>query len=56
MISGLGWLTFLYPPLGRSAFIILALIGLSSSAATIFWLLVFGVNEEKWQRQASSNA
>jgi hypothetical protein len=56
MISGLGWLTFLYPPLGRSAFIILALVGLSSSAATIFWLLVFGVNEEKWKQQATSHA
>lgn len=56
MISGLGWLTFLYPPLGRSSFMILALVGLASSAATIFWMLVFGVNEEKWKQQASNNA
>ena len=55
MISGLGWLTFLYPPLGRSSFMILALIGLLSSAATIFWLLVFGVKEEKWKQQAESH-
>src|SRR5438093_10315269 len=54
MISGLGWLTFLYPPLGYSAFMILALIALLGSAAMIFWLLVFGVNEEKWKQQASS--
>src|SRR3989442_1963501 len=45
MISGLGWLTFLYPPLGYSAFMILALVALAGSAAMIFWLLVFGVNE-----------
>ena len=56
MISGLGWLTFLYPPLGYSSFMFLAPIGLLSSAAMIFWLLVFGVNEEKWQQQASSHA
>ena len=55
MISGLGWLTFLYPPLGYSAFMILALVALAGSAATIFWLLVFGVNEEKWKQQASSH-
>jgi hypothetical protein len=54
MVSGFGWLTFLYPPLGYRLFPFLALIGLVGSAATIFWLLVFGVNEERWKEQASS--
>lgn len=54
LVSGLGWLTFLYPPLGYSVFLFAALLGLLSSAAIIFWLLVFAVNEDKWREQAGT--
>lgn len=56
MLSGLGWLTFLYPPLGYRAFMFIALIGLLSSAAMIFWLLFFAVNEVKWKARAATRA
>ena len=55
-VAGLGWLTFLYRPLGDVAFPIVALFGLLGSAATIFWFLVFGVNEERWFEQSASPA
>jgi hypothetical protein len=48
LISGLGWLTFLYPPLGSRAFLPVVLFTLLSLALLIGWLLFFGVNEEKW--------
>jgi hypothetical protein len=49
MISGLGWLTFLYPSVGRSLFIFVIIPALTASAAKILWLIVFGVNEEKFR-------
>jgi hypothetical protein len=49
MIAGLGWLTFLYPALGRPLFMYIALFALVVSVAKIFWLIVFGVDEEKFR-------
>ena len=52
LISGLCWLTFIYPPFGRSIFIYTAIFGLFSSVAMIVRLLI-GVNEQRWKEQAS---
>ena len=48
MLGGLGWLTFLYPPLGNNLFLYILLIGLLGSVTQILWLLAKGVNVEKW--------
>jgi hypothetical protein len=55
-VAGVGWLTFLYPPLGYRLFPYVAAFGLLGSAALILWLFVFGVNEQRWKEQASSAA
>jgi hypothetical protein len=55
IIGGIGWLAFLWPSLGNRFFPLIALVGLVGSAVKIFWLLVFGVNEERWYEQAAGS-
>ncbi len=52
IFGGLGWLSFLYPPLGYRLFPYIAALGLLGAGSLILWLLVFGVNEQKWKEQA----
>ena len=53
MIGGLGWLTFLWPPLGSQAFVGVALFALVGVIATSGWLLIRGVDDAKWRARAA---
>jgi hypothetical protein len=50
-IASLGWMSFVYPPLGYHLFLYFAGFGLLVSAAMILWLLVKGVDERRWEEQ-----
>lgn len=52
IVAGLGWLTFLSPTLGFRLFPYLAGFGFLGALALILWLLVIGVNEQRWREQA----
>ena len=49
-LAGVGWLIFLSPPLANSLLIYLEVLGFVAEAALMLWLLVFGVNAQRWQR------
>jgi len=53
MVGGLGWLTFLWPPLGYQAFMIVALVALVGVIATVGWLFIRGVDDVKWRARAA---
>lgn len=52
MIGGIGWLTWLWPPLGSRAFTVVALFAIVSVIATAGWLFVRGVDDAKWKERA----
>ena len=52
VLGGIGWLAFLSPPFGERVFSVVALVGIIGSLANIAWLLVVGVNEQRWREQA----
>lgn len=54
--GGLGWLTFLYPPLGLPGLPYILAVGVLGSLAQIVWLLLRGVNAEQWKRLAVGTA
>ena len=51
VLGGLGWMSFLYLPLGYRLFPYIAAFGLLGAVSLIVWLLVFGVNEQRWKEQ-----
>ena len=56
MLGGLGWLTFLYPPLGNQLFLYVLPLALIGAGAQILWLLTKGVNVEQWKKRALESA
>ena len=52
--AGLGWLTFLSPPLANHLSSYVFAPGILGEGALTLWLLVFGMNEQRWKDQASA--
>ncbi len=55
-IAGLGWLTYLSPPLANYLSPYNLAAGLLGQASLCLWLLVMGVNSQRWRQQAGETA
>jgi hypothetical protein len=56
VLAGLGWLTFLSTPLANTLSPYNLIPGLIGEGSLTLWLLVMGVNEQRWKEQASAAA
>jgi hypothetical protein len=52
-LAGVGWLTFLSPPLANQLLTPLEVVGIVAEASLMLWLLVMGVNAQRWSEQAA---
>jgi hypothetical protein len=51
-LSGLGWLTFLSPPLTSDLLPYTVVLGILAEGSLMLWLLVMGVNISRWEKHA----
>jgi hypothetical protein len=53
-ISGLGWVTYLCPPLANHLWPYIAAASALGEIPLEFWLIMMGVNAQRWKEQASA--
>lgn len=53
IIASLGWLTYLWPPLGSQVFVFVALFAIVGVIITTGWLFIRGVDDAKWRERAA---
>jgi hypothetical protein len=54
MISGLGWVTYVYPPLAHRLDTFITAASALGEIPMELWLMVMGVNVQRWKEQASA--
>jgi hypothetical protein len=52
-LAGVGWLLFLWPPLANAVLTELEVLGVLGELPLMLWLLVMGVNAQRWHEQIS---
>ena len=54
-LAGLGWETLLSPPFANSLYTYIQVLGVLAEASLMLWLLVMGVNAERWKELESQS-
>jgi len=52
-IGGLGWLIYLYEPLALRLQSYIVGAGIIGALVSVVWLLIYGVNEQRWKERAN---
>jgi len=50
--AGLGWLVFLFPAVAQHLSIYIEAFGIFAEGSLMLWLIVMGVNNQRWKEQA----
>jgi hypothetical protein len=56
VVGGLGWVIYLYEPLAARVEAYIVGVGVIGAFVTIVWLLLYGVNEQRWYEQSKAAA
>jgi hypothetical protein len=56
VFAGLGWLTFLSPPLAKALYPYDLAPGIIGKGSLTLWILFIGVNVPRWQERANAAA
>jgi hypothetical protein len=54
-LAGLGWVAFLLPTVAHSLTLYIEVFGISAEASLMLWLLVMGVDVQRWKEQARTS-
>jgi hypothetical protein len=55
-VGGLGWMIYLYEPVALRLESYIVGIGVIGALVSVVWLLVYGVNEQRWYEQSNAAA
>jgi len=53
-LAGLGWLAFLSPTVAHALTLHIEVLGIFAEASLMLWLIVMGVNVQRWKEQSSA--
>jgi hypothetical protein len=54
-LAGLGWVAFLFPAVAHSLTLYIEVFGIFAEASLMLWLLVMGVDVQRWKEQAGTS-